>query len=118
MKFSIFDSSVMIRSLKGLLIAFICGVLLFANSLPAFAFGNSSSRPEEGTAQLNQVQEESEAAIKQRPRGLDEIKAKANSGLNAVQGSADASKMKNPATSRSEKSVADQAEDALKSAVD
>ena len=98
------------------LVAVTCSLLLLNFASPALAFGGSSSSSEKGTAQMNELQDASEQALKQEPRSGDEVKSKAREGINEVQGKANSEKMASPETSGS-RTVRDQAEDALENLV-
>lgn len=114
MKSSLTKISAVVRSLKGLMIALTCAVMLSSISLPAFAFGmNTSSSPTEGTAKLNQAQQESEDVIKGQPRGMNAVQEKAQRGLNGVQGAADTGKMKSPGDSEGATTVRGEIKDVL-----
>jgi len=85
--------STFISSLRPLMIAAACALVLFANATPAFAFGGSSSSPEKGLEQLDSVQEKSEAAISQpvsnnEDNRMGSVIKNSKEGLNGVQGAA------------------------------
>jgi hypothetical protein len=88
------------------------------NTSPALAFGNSSSKPSEGEAQLNGIYEESLKAANPDadPQSMKEVQAKNKEGLNEVQGRADIDKMYNPSNSKGS-TVMDDIKDAAGSAL-
>lgn len=81
-------------SLRFLITAFVCTLLVFSSVLPAQAIDNSNLR--EGEANLNKIQKESDDVAKSNPRGIEEVTEKAKKGTNAVQGAADKEKMVTP----------------------
>jgi TolA-binding protein len=88
-------------------------LLIFSAASPAVAFGNSSSSPAKGTAQMNDLQAESERAVKREPRDLKEVQRKAQEGPNEVQGRADMNKMNTPENSKQATTVREQVENAF-----
>lgn len=105
-----------VRAAKVFAIALVCTAVLVANSSPAFAFGiQGSAEPSEGTAQLDKTYQEAKEVAKGQPRGMQEVQSKASSGLNGVQGTADASKMKNASDSTTAQTVEDDVKDAMES---
>lgn len=103
-------------AIKPLAIAAACALLVFASTAPALAFGNSSSKPSDGVAQLDSVQNKSEDAISGPEGGVignpGAVKENAKKGLNGIQGKANKNKMSNPANSTA-KSVEETIEDVL-----
>lgn len=89
-------------------------ILMLGGTHAAIALGSSSSDPAAGTAQLNQLQEESRQAVRSEPRDTKELKRKAQRGPNEVQGDADLGGMNVPDNSQQARTVRQQAEDALK----
>jgi hypothetical protein len=73
-----------------LLSALLVTVMFLTNSLPVIAGG---SNPTEGTVQLDQIQEKTQAAIDSPATDLKTIEERSKGGLNEVQGSADYEKM-------------------------
>jgi signal transduction histidine kinase len=76
-----------------LVAAFACVLLVFTAASPALAFGGSNSDPQQGTAQMNELQETSKRAVKAEPRDRAEMQRKAQDGINEVQGSANREQM-------------------------
>lgn len=104
---------------KGLLVAVICALVLFTNAYPALAIGSTPSRPSEGETRLNGILKESQDAIRpENALDADEVRRKANEGLNEVQGAADLNQMNRPENSRQATSAAEQVQQALGKAVD
>lgn len=81
-------------SIRLLLTAFVCTLLVFSSVLPAQAAMDSN--PRKGEESLNQIQKESDEVAKSNPRGIEETTEKAKRGSNAVQGDADTEKMVTP----------------------
>ncbi len=78
-----------ISSLRPVIIAAACALVLFANATPAFAFGGSSSSPDKGLKQLDSIQEKSESAISNEGKnGTSNVIKNSEEGLNGVQGAA------------------------------
>lgn len=102
------------RLAKVTLVILAATFLLVGVASPANAFGNSSSSPSKGTAQMNDLQETSRRAVKQEPRSRREVQRQAKRGPNEVQGEADMHGMNVPDNSRKAKTVRKQAEEALK----
>ncbi|MGD1864107.1 MAG: hypothetical protein ACFB0D_06095 [Phormidesmis sp.] len=89
--------STFVSSLRPLMIAAACALVLFANATPAFAFGGSSSSAEKGLEQLGSVQEKSEAAISNEGKnGTRNVVKNSKEGLNGVQGAANKKDMTSP----------------------
>jgi hypothetical protein len=104
------------RKLTSISLVIFASLFLFLSTAnPAMAFGSSNSRPAEGTAQMNSLQETSKQAVKSEPRSRSEVQSKSNTGLNGVQGEADLQKLNSPRNTQSAKSVREQAENALES---
>lgn len=103
-------------AIQPLAITAACALLVFASTAPALAFGNSSSKPSDGVAQLDTVQNKSEDAISGPDGGAignpEKFKENAQKGLNGVQGQANQNKMSNPANSGA-KSVEENIKNAL-----
>lgn len=89
-------------------------LLMLSTTDSALAFGNSNSTASEGTAQMNQLQQESKNAVRAEPRNSREVKRQAQQGPNEVQGDADLQGMNAPDNSQQATTVRQQAENALK----
>lgn len=87
----------MLRPVRFLVVAFACAMLFFASAFPAVAGGLSTpSSPTKGEAPLDNILEESQNALRDEPRTLEEVTEKASQGPNEVQGGADLDQMKRP----------------------
>lgn len=75
------------------LVAVVCGLLFAANAYPAQAV---NSKPTDGEASLNRIQDKTDDVARSNPRNINEVTKEAQKGLNAVQGDADADKMISP----------------------
>jgi|GEM_PF-3137363 hypothetical protein len=104
----------LLLSLRSLVIAFICTILMFTYAPSAMAIGSTPSRPDQGTAPLNDIYREAEKAV-QPENALDGKKVidRANQGPNEVQKDADVDQMNRPENSGQATSVIDQIQDAL-----
>lgn len=102
------------NSLRTVLMVMVCGLLFISAVSPAQA---TPSKTTDGEASLNRIQKETDDVARSAPRGLEEVTKKAQAGLNAVQGGADADKMVTPDETNA-KSVRDKAADLLKDATD
>lgn len=118
MNFSRHFSSVF-RVVRGLAIALVCAVLLFANAYPALAIGSAPSRPSQGETELNDIYKESQDAVRpENALSSEKVIERANKGLNEVQSDADIDQMNRPENSREATSAAEQVQRALGKAVD
>lgn len=111
------------RPVRALMIAFVSAFLFLTTTIPAFAavgFGTSSSKPSDGTAQLGKIEALSQdiAESKVAPGSMKEAQARAQGGINEVQGDADKDKMSRPSNSQDATTVTDQIGKALKKVVD
>ncbi len=102
-------------------VVFICGLMAFANIVPALA---SQSNQNKGMEQLPNIQMKTENAAKAGPYPSGKLKSNAKQGLNEIQGTADIDKMKRegnedtlPAVRQAEKSL-DKVGDKINSAKD
>jgi hypothetical protein len=108
-----------LRFVRSLVVAFACALILFANTAPALAIGSTQSQPSQGEAQLNEILEESQDAIRpENALNADKVIERANEGLNEVQKDADVEEMNTPENSRQATSAAEQVQRALGKAVD
>jgi hypothetical protein len=111
------------RLVRVLTIAFVSAFLFLTTTVPAFAaagFGSTPSKPSDGTAQLGKIEARSQdiAESKVAPGSMEESEARAQGGINEVQGAADKDKMSRPSNSQDATTVTDQIGKALKKAVD
>lgn len=89
------------RAIRVLLVVFVSGLLLFSQTLSASARENVRSSPYEGEANLNEIQAKTDETVYNPPMSLQEIQERTGrGGLNELQGTADADKMKNPENAR------------------
>jgi hypothetical protein len=95
----------------------ICALLVFSHTVPAYSAPvnptGSKTVPQEGEAQLRGIEREAQEAVQKDPYSRQETQAKANAGLNEVQGTADFDKMNRPENSQEATSVADKLKQAL-----
>lgn len=105
--------SMILGSLRLLVVAFACTMLFLGNALPAAAIGSSPSNPSKGEEPLDQIFEESKDVTDSQPMSLEETQKKANEGLNEVQGAADRDRMYTPENSQNATSVKDQVQNLL-----
>ncbi|NJO41849.1 MAG: hypothetical protein HC769_03085 [Cyanobacteria bacterium CRU_2_1] len=112
MNFARFNT-IVARSIRFVVIAFVCTLLFVSNALPAAAIGSTPSKPSEGSVRLDEVQRKSEEVTKADPMNLEETQREANRGINEVQGDADKDQMYRPENSRQATSAAEQVRDAL-----
>lgn len=103
------------RSLRVVITGLLCVTLLFSNALPAAAIGANKSAPTEGTDQLKGIEKETRKVgnPNAEPRSLQATQAKAEKGLNAVQGDADKNKMYRPSNSQDATTVKEEVKDFL-----
>jgi hypothetical protein len=102
-------------------VVFICGLMAFANVVPAIA---SQSNLNKGMEQLPNIQMKTDNAAKAGSYPSDKLKSNAKQGLNEIQGTADIDKMKRegdedtlPAVRQAEKAF-DKVGDKINSAKD
>jgi hypothetical protein len=112
-----------LRTVRIFTIAWVSAFLFLTTAAPAFAavgFGSTPSKPTDGTAQLGKIEARSQdiAESKVAPGSMEEAEARAQGGLNEVQGAADKDKMSRPSNSQNATTVTDQVGKALKKAVD
>lgn len=88
--------AVLSRSVRFLVIAFACTLMVFSNAFPAAAISSPKSDYSEGDAHLDMIQEKSEEVLKSRPLSLEQTQSEANKGVNEIQGAADVQDMKTP----------------------
>lgn len=80
-------------SIRVVLTVFVCGLLFVSVANPVQAV---TSKPSDGEANLNKIQDKTDDAARSAPFGIDEITQESQKGLNEVQGSADKEKMVSP----------------------
>jgi len=101
-----------LRPVRFLVAVCVCALLVFSYAFPAYSdpVNPTASRtaPEQGEAQLRGIEREAQEAVIEKPYSREKTQAKANAGLNEIQGTANIENMKRPentqATSVEEKS--------------
>ena len=112
MNFIRVNLSALLRPVRFLLIACVCTLILLTNTLPAYSLPNIlapnnpkvTSDPTEAETNLLDIEKEAQDLVSRgQPAvpGQKETIDKTNPGLNEVQGTADADKMKRPGNSES-----------------
>ena len=106
-----------LRPVRFLVAACVCALLLLSNALPAFSdpvnpTANRTS-PQQGEANLQSIEKEAQKAVLKDPYSQSETKAKANEGLNEIQGTADIDQMSRPENSGDAISVEDKSKNFL-----
>lgn len=86
------------RLVRWLITAFVCALLLFSYTFPAFAAQSSVNKGEE---QLTGIEKKAQETTMEKPLSLQETERETNPGENEIQGTADADKMYRPETSKS-----------------
>jgi hypothetical protein len=106
-----------LRPIRFLVSICVCTLLVFSNALPAFSDPvnptASRSAPQQGEAQLRGIEREAQEAVIEKPYSREKTQAKANEGLNEIQGTANIENMKRP-----ENAQADSVEDKSKNFID
>lgn len=106
-----------LRPVRFLVAACVCALLLLSNALPAFSdpvnpTANRTS-PQQGEANLQSIEKEAQKAVLKDPYSRSETQAKANEGLNEIQGAADIDQMSRPENSQDAISVEDKSKNFL-----
>ena len=106
-----------LRPVRFVVAACICALLVFSHAVPAYSAPinptGTKTAPQEGEAQLRGIEREAQEAVLKDPYSRQETQAKANKGLNEVQGDADINKMSRPENSQAAGSVEDKVKQAL-----
>ena len=106
-----------LRPMRFLVAVCISALVIFSNTFPALSAPvnpkASPSNPSQGQEELLNIEKEAQKAVIEDPYSRKETQTKANEGLNEIQGTADASKMKRP-----ENAQADSVEDKLKNVLE
>ena len=106
-----------LRPMRLLVAVFISAVVMLSYAFPALCApvnpAATPSAPQEGQEQLLDVEKQAQEAVTEKPYSLEQTQGKANKGLNEIQGTADADKMKRP-----ENAQADSVEDKLKNVLE
>ncbi len=105
------------QSMRLLIAAFACTLVLFSNTFPTFAATNSPSSLTKGETHLNEIQRRTDKSTYDPAMSMGEIQKRSDpkrGGINEVQGAADANKMKTPENSQQEVTILDNVKDMLK----
>lgn len=100
---ALFNISALVRPLRLLLAVCVCALLVFSSVTPAYSA--TSSSPTKGETKLLDIEKKSQDAVLDNPWSLKDTQEEANKGLNEIQGSADADKMKRPENSQGAESI-------------
>lgn len=76
-----------------LCIVFMCAMLVFGSTVPAYAANTPKSQPTEGAIHLDRISQRAEDVATSPPMTMNEAIKRSKEGLNEVQGAADKSKM-------------------------
>ncbi len=111
------------QSIRTILIAFTCAILLLSTAFPALAGGKTApgnmtapSNMTKGEAPLNDIIDKSQDVIQNGIPSMEDVQKEANKGLNEVQGSADRDKMSRPSNSRKAVSIEERIKTGLEKA--
>lgn len=107
------------QSTRFLIVAFACTVIFFASALPVFAIGSAPSNPTKGEVSLDKIQEKTDISTYDPPITIEEIQKRSQAekgGINEIQGTADANKMKNSGNSQQANTAIDNIKDLFKKA--
>lgn len=105
------------QSIRTILVAFTCAILLLSTAFPALAGGQTApTNPTKGEAPLSDIIDKSEDMIQNGIPSLEKVQKEANNGLNEVQGSADKNKMSRPSNSRQAVSIEERIKTGLEKA--
>ncbi len=91
--------STLFASLRPLMIALACALLIFSSAAPAFAFGSAPSRLDKGEEPLDTITKKSEDAISgplNDDNSGESVMKNSQEGLNGVQGAGDTENMITP----------------------
>lgn len=106
-----------LRPMRFLVAVCVSAVVMLSYAFPALSAPvnpkATPSAPQEGQEQLLDVEKQAQEAVTEKPYSLEQTQAKANKGLNEIQGTGDADKMKRP-----ENAQADSVEDKLKNVLE
>lgn len=125
MKMPQINLSNLMQGIRRVFIACVCALVLVSYATPAMSapmgqergYSGVSSRPNEGEANLTEIERKSLEALPAQPYDLEKTRDEANAGLNEIQGDADKDKMKNPGNTRGVESIEQKVEKALDKAV-
>lgn len=105
------------QSIRTILIAFTCAILIFSTASPALAGGKTApTNLTKGEAPLNNIMDKSQDMLQNGIPSMEEVQKEANKGINEVQGSADMDKMSRPDNSRKAVSIEERIKTGLEKA--
>ncbi len=93
-----------LRPLRLLFTICVSAFLVFSSVVPALAARTDSPKAS-GESNLLGIEEQAGELAREKPLSGEGTKARANEGLNEIQGSADAGQMKNPGNTGSDRSA-------------
>lgn len=106
-----------LRPLRFLVACCISALIVFSHALPAKSAPinptGSRTAPQEGEQKLLNIEKDAQKAVIKDPYSRGETQAKANEGLNEIQGAEDADKMNRPENSQDASSPEDKAKNFL-----
>jgi len=106
-----------LRPIRFLVAVCVSALLVFSYAVPVFSAPvnpvGSPTAPQEGEAQLRNIEKGAQEAVLEKPYSLEETQARAQEGTNEIQGAADLDKMKRP-----ENAKADSVEEKLKNVLE
>ena len=98
-----FNLSNLLRPVRFLVAVCVCALLVFSYAFPAYSDPvnpTANRKPaQQGEAQLRGIEREAQEAVINKPYSRQETQAKANEGLNEIQGTADVQNMNRPENS-------------------
>jgi predicted PurR-regulated permease PerM len=104
-------------SIRTILVAFTCAILIFSTAFPALAGGKTApTNLTKGEAPLNDIIDKSQDIIQNGIPSMEQVQKEANKGINEVQGSADSDKMNRPDNSRKAVSIEERIKTGLEKA--
>jgi hypothetical protein len=98
-----------LRSVRFLVIAFICTLLFVSTAFPASAYTTSKDQP----FQDDEVLQKSAEVLRSGPASMKTVQERSSRGPNEVQADADLDKMSRPENSKSAVTIEDRIEKAL-----
>ncbi|GAB4383099.1 MAG: hypothetical protein Kow00121_44400 [Elainellaceae cyanobacterium] len=105
-------NSMILRSVRVLVVAFACAMLFFTNALPAAAISSTPSNYSKGEEPLDKIFEDSQDVTDSPPMSMEETQQRANEGINEIQGASDRERMYTPENSEGT-TAKDQAQNVL-----
>lgn len=103
MRFIRFNLSAL-RLVRFVVAACVCALLVLSNAFPAYSDPvnptASSTPPQQGEANLLDIEKEAQKAVLEKPYSREKTQNKANPGLNEIQGTGDIEQMSRPETAK------------------